>query len=68
MSKKIYYNKNEALYMDDGGCVHTVKRICPHMKCKLIFNEKELTWDCPCHGSRFTIDGKVINGPSIYDI
>ena len=54
--------------MDDGGCVHTVKRICPHMKCKLIFNEKELTWDCPCHGSRFTIDGKVINGPSIYDI
>ena len=32
------------------------------MKCHLIFNEKECTWDCPCHGSRFDIDGNVLEG------
>ena len=38
------------------------------MKCSLIFNEVEHTWDCPCHGSRFDIDGNVIEGPSNYSI
>ena len=38
------------------------------MKCKLIFNEFDKTWDCPCHGSRYNIDGKVIKGPSNYSI
>jgi len=38
------------------------------MKCNLIFNNEEKTWDCPCHGSRFDIDGNVINGPANYSI
>ena len=38
------------------------------MKCSLIFNTKDKTWDCPCHGSRFDIDGNIITGPSIYNI
>ena len=38
------------------------------MKCSLIFNEIEKTWDCPCHGSRFDIDGNCIEGPSNYNI
>ena len=33
-----------------------------------MFNNSELTWDCPCHGSRFDINGKCIMGPSKYDI
>ena len=37
-------------------------------KLEEIFNEKEKTWDCPCHSSRFDIDGKCIKGPSNYDI
>ncbi len=41
---------------------------CPHMKCGLIYNKEETTWDCPCHGSRFNIDGKLITGPSKNDI
>ena len=38
------------------------------MKCNLIFNYIDKTWDCPCHGSRFTIDGDIIEGPSVYNI
>lgn len=42
--------------------------ICPHLGCKLIYNELENTYDCPCHGSRFNKDGKCISGPSNKDI
>lgn len=37
---------------------------CPHLKCKLIYNKLEDTWDCPCHGSRFNKNGKIISGPA----
>ena len=60
--------KNVGIYVDDEGEEHIVYNLCPHMKCSLIFNEIEKTWDCPCHGSRFDIDGKSIEGPSNYDI
>lgn len=43
-------------------------KICPHMSCKLLFNEVEETFDCPCHGSRFDINGKVISSPANKDI
>ena len=60
--------KNVGVYIDESGVEHIVYNLCPHMKCSLIFNEIEKTWDCPCHGSRFDIDGKVIEGPSNYNI
>lgn len=60
--------KSLAIYKDKNGFTHTVYNKCPHFGCSLIFNEKELTWDCPCHSSRFDIDGKCIKGPSNYDI
>ena len=47
---------------------HIVNHKCPHFGCRLLFNEIEKTWDCPCHGSRFDIDGKCINGPSNHNI
>ena len=37
---------------------------CPHMGCSLKWNKAERTWDCPCHGSRFTDDGKLLNNPA----
>lgn len=60
--------KNIAIYIDDNKKEHIVYNICPHLKCSLIFNEIEKTWDCPCHGSRFDIDGKSLEGPSNYNI
>ena len=44
----------------------TVPR-CPHMGCALKYNDQEHTWDCPCHGSRFTQDGKLIDNPATDD-
>ena len=72
-NKEYYHNnpifiKDKAIYVDNSGNKHIVFNKCPHLKCTLIFNEKEQTWDCPCHGSRFNLDGKVIIGPANYDI
>ena len=41
----------------------TPKR-CSHMGCALKWNPAEHSWDCPCHGSRFTADGSVLDGPA----
>jgi len=59
--------KSVAIYKDNG-VEYMVYATCPHMGCKLIFNEAEKTWDCPCHASRFDITGKCISGPSNKDI
>ena len=56
--------KNVGIYIDEHNKKHIVHNLCPHLKCSLIFNEVEKTWDCPCHGSRFDIDGNCIIGPS----
>jgi glycine/D-amino acid oxidase-like deaminating enzyme/nitrite reductase/ring-hydroxylating ferredoxin subunit len=53
-----------AVYKDEKGEAHVVSAICPHMKCVVHWNNAEKTWDCPCHGSRFDIDGQVLEGPS----
>jgi glycine/D-amino acid oxidase-like deaminating enzyme len=41
---------------------------CPHMGCALKWNKQERSWDCPCHGSRFTEDGKLLNNPATDDL
>ncbi len=60
--------KSYGIYIDKNNKKHIVRNLCPHMKCSLIFNYMDKTWDCPCHGSRFDIDGNIIKGPSVYDI
>ena len=60
--------KSVGIYTDEHNKKHLVYTTCPHMGCSLIFNEQEKTWDCPCHSSRFSIDGKCIKGPSTKDI
>lgn len=77
ISSKSYYDNSViikyidghkcGIYTDDKG-EHIVSNICPHMKCNLVFNYVDKTWDCPCHASRFDIDGNIIYGPAVYSI
>ena len=53
-----------AIYRTETGEQHTVNARCTHLGCLVAFNNAERTWDCPCHGSRFGTDGKVIQGPA----
>jgi Rieske Fe-S protein len=51
-------------YRDSQGQLYVVDTTCTHMGCELSWNSAEHSWDCPCHGSRFTYEGKVIEGPA----
>ena len=51
-----------------GGLLSPTVKRCPHLGCALKWNENERTWDCPCHGSRFSRDGKLLNTPATGDI
>ena len=57
-----------AAYRDEAGALHCVSPVCTHMKCDVAWNGVERTWDCPCHGSRFTPDGDVVNGPARFPL
>jgi glycine/D-amino acid oxidase-like deaminating enzyme/nitrite reductase/ring-hydroxylating ferredoxin subunit len=52
-------------YRDEGGALHAVSSRCTHLYCQVHWNAAEHTWDCPCHGSRFSVDGEVLNGPAV---
>lgn len=56
--------KKLAVYRDQDGALHAVSAICTHQGCQVAFNPMECSWDCPCHGSRFDIDGGVLDGPA----
>jgi Rieske Fe-S protein len=60
--------KKIAVYRDEKGQCHRMAASCPHLGCIVRWNSLEKTWDCPCHGSRFTCDGRVVNGPAISDL
>lgn len=57
-----------AAFRDDTGALHTVSANCTHLGCRVMFNTAERSWDCPCHGSRFDIDGHVLEGPATADL
>jgi len=59
-----YEGHTVALYKDEGGGLHVLSPVCPHLKCSVAWNSSERSWDCPCHGSRFDIEGNVITGPA----
>jgi glycine/D-amino acid oxidase-like deaminating enzyme/nitrite reductase/ring-hydroxylating ferredoxin subunit len=60
--------KKIAVYRDTRNNLHTFSAVCPHLGGILQWNADEKTFDCPMHGSRFTQEGKVINGPSSSDL
>jgi glycine/D-amino acid oxidase-like deaminating enzyme/nitrite reductase/ring-hydroxylating ferredoxin subunit len=57
-----------AMYKDEAGHVTALSPACTHLGCFVQWNAAEKSWDCPCHGSRFAADGKVIHGPAIKDM
>ena len=60
--------RKTAVYRDDEGRVHALSPVCTHMGCHVGWNPAERSWDCPCHGSRFSAEGAVIQGPATRDL
>lgn len=57
-----------AAYRDEDGALHAVSPHCTHLGCELRFNADETSWDCPCHGSRFSVGGEVLEGPAVHGL
>lgn len=57
-----------AAYRDEAGLLHECSAICPHLGCVVAWNHNESTWDCPCHGSRFDKQGRLLCGPANRDL
>jgi glycine/D-amino acid oxidase-like deaminating enzyme/nitrite reductase/ring-hydroxylating ferredoxin subunit len=53
------------VFRAEDGRLHSVSLRCTHLGCLLRFNSAERSWDCPCHGSRFGVDGEVLEGPAV---
>jgi nitrite reductase/ring-hydroxylating ferredoxin subunit len=68
-AKVVKYEKDSiALYKDENHMLHAVNPACTHMKCSVNWNAAEKSWDCPCHGARYSFEGKVITGPATKDL
>ena len=57
--------ENCAVHRTVDGELLVLSAVCPHMKCLVQWNPSARSWDCPCHGSRFDVEGQVIEGPSL---
>jgi glycine/D-amino acid oxidase-like deaminating enzyme/nitrite reductase/ring-hydroxylating ferredoxin subunit len=55
-----------AAYRDGDGTLVAVSPRCTHLGCQVNWNRAERSWDCPCHGSRFAPDGRVLQGPAVH--
>ena len=67
--KVIEFNGEKmAVYKDTEGHLTALNPTCTHAGCTVSFNAVEKSWDCPCHGGRFSIDGKVLTGPPSKDL
>ncbi len=60
LTPQVFINGAESL----SGLIYPSFKRCPHLGCVLKYNKAEHSWDCPCHGSRFTESGRVIDGPA----
>lgn len=64
-ARVVKYNGDSiALYKDENGKLYAVNPVCPHAKCMVGWNSAEKSWDCPCHGSRFSPEGELLTGPA----
>jgi glycine/D-amino acid oxidase-like deaminating enzyme/nitrite reductase/ring-hydroxylating ferredoxin subunit len=63
-----FENQKIAVYKSNSGKISALNPVCTHAKCIVNFNEEEKSWDCPCHGGRFDLDGKVLTGPPRHNL
>ena len=56
--------RKRAVYRDNAGTLHVLSPVCRHLYCHVAWNAAERSWDCPCHGSRYSGEGEVIQGPT----
>ncbi|MDU2489889.1 MAG: FAD-dependent oxidoreductase [Clostridium celatum] len=63
-----YNGQKVGVYKDKQGKEFIVSTKCAHLGCELHWNADELTWDCPCHGSRFDYRGNLIDSPAVNNI
>ncbi|EJT6500898.1 FAD-dependent oxidoreductase [Clostridium perfringens] len=63
-----YNGEKVGVYKDKEGKEFFVSTKCTHLGCQLSWNADELTWDCPCHGSRFDYKGRLIGSPATKDL
>jgi glycine/D-amino acid oxidase-like deaminating enzyme/nitrite reductase/ring-hydroxylating ferredoxin subunit len=59
-----YEGQKIAIYKNEQGELKAVNPVCAHMKCDVKWNEAERSWDCPCHGARYDVNGNVLNTPA----
>lgn len=59
-----YKGEKAGVYKDEEGNIYAVSTKCPHLGCELHWNNDELSWDCPCHGSRFDYRGNWVESPT----
>jgi glycine/D-amino acid oxidase-like deaminating enzyme/nitrite reductase/ring-hydroxylating ferredoxin subunit len=59
-----FNDKKLAVYRDAGGEFHALNPVCTHAGCIVNWNPSEKSWDCPCHGARYDINGDVLTGPA----
>jgi glycine/D-amino acid oxidase-like deaminating enzyme/nitrite reductase/ring-hydroxylating ferredoxin subunit len=60
--------RQRAVYRDDSGALHVLSARCPHLGCIVGWNGADRSWECPCHGSRFTAEGELVQGPATQDL
>jgi glycine/D-amino acid oxidase-like deaminating enzyme/nitrite reductase/ring-hydroxylating ferredoxin subunit len=59
-----YEGDHIAVYKDETGKIYALSPVCTHAKCIVGWNRAEKTWDCPCHGARYNLNGEVLTGPA----
>ncbi len=65
----VWLNGHRAgVYKDETGKLYAIEPKCPHLGCALEWNPDEKSWDCPCHGSRFDYEGRLIDNPAQKDL
>jgi glycine/D-amino acid oxidase-like deaminating enzyme/nitrite reductase/ring-hydroxylating ferredoxin subunit len=60
--------RKRAAYRNEAGELHVLSPVCQHLGCFVSWNPAERSWDCPCHGSRYSGEGSVIQGPTVKDL